>query len=249
MWCGICMSRNSTVQRAKWKPAAWRVTRKSTWNGTLMKTVSRLAIIFFLLTVSCSLPSNRYHSEYAQHRPSIQRILIMPPEINVFTAPRDSRPIRQETPSRQAGRSAHDAVIRTLSNRGFMVRTADHRLLETREAASLRSLYRSVHRSIRLHAYGPQVFPAKTKEFDYAVGPVSRLLEASRADALLLVMGKQTLFNETSSTWISMAVVEPQGNIIWYGIKGDRSPKHEHLQADIVNLAREALQPFLDGAP
>lgn len=242
------MPRTSTVLCAKWEPPAWCFAQKYTWNGTLMKTACLLVIILSLLTINCSLSPNRYHSDYARHRPSIRRILILPPEINFYTSAKDTRPIRQETQSRHVERLAHDAIIRTLADQGFMANSAGNHLLKTKEADSLRSLYRNVHRSIRLHAYGPQVFPAKTKNFDYAVGDVSNLLEPGEADALLLVMGKQIVSDDKNKIWISMAVVEPKGSIIWYGIQGDISPKKENLHGKVVHLVQEAIQPFMDGA-
>lgn len=224
------------------------IDQKSTSNGTLMKTVYLLPIILALLTINCSLSPNRYHPEYADHRPTIARILILPPEIDLFSVGPDGKLMLQDTQSQRASDFTQKAMIQTLSDQGFVARPASDRLLKTKEAVNLRLLYRNVNRAIQLHAYGPQVLPAKTKNFDYALGSVSNLLDASGADALLLVLGRQITSSDQSRCWISMAVVEPTGKIVWYGVRGKTAPIAEIVQQVVIDLADQVIQPFLERA-
>lgn len=213
-----------------------------------MKTGCLFAIVLSLLTINCSLSPNRYHHDYPRHRAAIERILVLPPEIDLIAVASDGRPMRQDTPSRRAVDLTRQAVAQTLARRGFDVRAVDDDLLKTKAAVSLRSLYRNVNRAIQLHAYGPQVFPAKTKQLDYALGSVSVLLGTVDADALLLVMGRQTISEEKNRTWISMAVVEPAGNIIWYGVQGSISQSSGQPHQGMLDLTHRVIEPFLEGA-
>ncbi len=99
--------------------------------------------------------------------------------------------------------------------------------------------------SILSHTYGDNPFPEKVKRFEYSIGPIDSLLKRWESDALVLIMG----FDEISTsgrktltaaamvlgalagvvmlpggglTVVSMAVVDPSGNILWYNVRGSR---------------------------
>ena len=212
-----------------------------------MKIGCLFIIALSLLTINCAHSPDRYHCEYTRHRAAIQRILILPPEIDLLANGPDGRLLRLDTQSRRAVALTQQAMAQTLSDHGFVAKMIDDHLLKTEEVVSLRSLYRNVNRAIQLHAYGPQVFPAKTKALDYALGSVSGLLAAGEADALLLILGRQTQSAQKERSWISLAMVEPAGNIIWYGVRGNISQTTRQPQQVFADLVHLAIQPFLEG--
>jgi hypothetical protein len=82
------------------------------------------------------------------------------------------------------------------------------------------------------------------RDFEYEVGPVDDILTRFEADALVLVAGHQTLSSQRSKTWISIAVVEPSGKIIWYGMHGAESDLGLQTPSSALSLVSETLLPF-----
>ncbi|MGD9366821.1 MAG: hypothetical protein PVH87_14060 [Desulfobacteraceae bacterium] len=215
-----------------------------------LKTTMFLMIISIALSLfisGCAVSPDRYHPDYAAHRAVMRRILILPPEIDLFENIPGGHFVRQEAQSRDAGLEAQKALVRALSAHAFDVRIAGRHLLRSDDVIELRALFRNVNRAIQLHAYGPQLYPGRSRQIDYGVGSVSDLLESGNADALLLITGRQTASGHSPGTWISAAVVEPTGKIIWYGVQGTKGPDAVNDRQTVIDLTRMVIQPFLKG--
>jgi hypothetical protein len=201
---------------------------------------------------ACSYAPDRYHPDYQAYRQSIRRVLMLPPEISIVEESANGTAVWQLDMSRAARDHADDAVRAILAAKHYSVQMVDPAFLtagpERAEIETIQTLYRSVNRSIQLHTYGPQLFPAKRRRFDYGIGPVSGLLRSHDADALVLVMGHQTLSREQPRTWISIAVVAPDGTVIWYGMQGSLENLHLEDPGGALTLVRQTLQPFGGGA-
>lgn len=206
-----------------------------------------ISIALSLLISGCAVSPDRYHPDYAAHRAVMRRILILPPEIDLFESMPGGHFVRQETQSRDAGLKAQNTLVQALSAHAFDVRIADQHLLRSDDVIQLRALYRNVNRAIQLHAYGPQLYPGRSRQIDYSVGSVSDLLESGNADALLLITGRQIASGHSPGTWISAAVVEPTGKIIWYGVQGTKGPGTVNDRQTVIDLTGVVIQPFLGG--
>ena len=219
---------------------------KSTWRFRL-----RLSHIFFLIwgviIMGCAAAPERRHPDYQTHLAPIRSVLCLAPEFGVFNVSGFNH-IRQEAQSRSAGEQIKTAVTRTLSEKGFAVTLAEEHTLNHPEVRSLTALFRAVNRSIQLHTYGPQIYPGKQAAFDYSLGPIKNLLDANGADALVLAIGRQTISQTASRTWLSIALVEPHGKIIWYALNGTTEDL-QALNADHAKtLVSEALSGLSEGA-
>lgn len=148
-------------------------------------------------------------------------MLVLVPEINIVEQMPDGSQLFHDIQSQEAQRRAQDSIVRQLQKRRFTVQTADTRMMESPEISEIRSLFRSVNRSIQLHTLGPQPYPTKLNTFEYSLGPVTEILAAKGAEGLVLALGHQIAVDQPTRNWISIAVVEPEGRIIWYGIHGD----------------------------
>ena len=142
---------------------------------------------------------------------------------------------------------AQKALVRALSEHAYDVCIADRHMLQSDDVVELRSLYRNVNRAIQLHAYGPQLYPDRSRQIDYGVGSVFGLLESGNADALVLITGRQTVSGHSPGAWISAAVVEPTGKIIWYSVQGTSGPDAVGDRQTVTDLTRMVIQPFLEG--
>jgi hypothetical protein len=201
-----------------------------------------------LLGVACSFTPDRYHPDYQAYQRHIRRVLLLPPEISIVEESSEGAAVWQVSKSRVAQKHAREAVCQILTAKGYIVQMAgadsgaDPR--EKDEIASIQTLYRSVNRSIQLHTYGPYLFPAKQRRFEYGIGSIRDLLNSRNADALVLVIGHQTLSSTDPKTWISIAVVEPGGALIWYGMQGARQNLNLEDPGGTLALIRQTLQPF-----
>lgn len=206
-----------------------------------------ISIALSLFIAGCAVSPDRYHPDYAAHRAAVRRILILPPEIDLFESMPGGHFVRQEAQSRDAGLEAQKTLVRALSAHAFDVRIAGRHLLLSDDVLQMRALFRNVNRAIQLHAYGPQLYPGRSRQIDYGVGSVSGLLESGNADALLLIAGRQTVSGHSPGIWISAAVVEPTGKIIWYGVQGTKGPGADDHRQSVTDLTRMVIQPFLKG--
>jgi hypothetical protein len=214
----------------------------------------KATMIFMIISIAsslfisgCAVSFDRYHPDYAAHRAVMRRILILPPEIDLFESMPGGHFVRQQTQSRDAGLEAQRTLVRALSAHAFEVRIAGRDLLRSDDVIQLRALFRNVNRAIQLHAYGPQRYPGRSRQIDYGVGSVSGLLESGNADALLLITGRQTVSGHSPGIWISAAVVEPAGKIIWYGVQGTKGPGTVNGPQSVTDFTRMVIQPFLGG--
>jgi hypothetical protein len=182
-----------------------------------------MAMVIGLFVSGCTAATERVHPRFPVYRHDMGEMLVLAPEIGIFEIMPDGSRIYQETRSHAARRFAKQAIVDQLRDRRFGVHPIDADTLPASEMAGLHSLFRSVNRSIQLHTIGPQVFPSKKTTFEYHLGPVTDLLRANSADGLVLVIGHQTGTDQPARNWISIAVVEPEGRIIWYGIHGDHN--------------------------
>lgn len=172
----------------------------------------------------------------------------MPPQVSIVEASAGAPDMWQPVRSQAARDLAGDVVRTILAAKPYCVQTVDPTSpaseQERAEIKSIQSLYRSVNRSIQLHTYGPQLFPSKQRRFDYSIGPVEGLLRGHDADALILVMGHQTVSREHPRAWISIAVVAPDGAVVWYGMNGSLENGALEEPDVVMTLVRQILQPF-----
>lgn len=197
-----------------------------------------------ILLTGCNYTSERYHPDYLEYRKQIRRVLVLHPEINIFEELDDGSMICQMDKSRDAQATAFEAVSDVLADKDYFVRPAGSETMNNDEIRSVQTLFRSVNRSIQLHTYGPQLYPAKLRDFEYEVGPVDDVLTQFEVDALVLVVGHQTLSSLRPKTWISIAVVEPGGKIIWYGMQGAKADLDLQTPTSAHSLVNETLLPF-----
>jgi hypothetical protein len=75
---------------------------------------------------------------------------------------------------------------------------------------------------------------------------VDEILKASRADGLVLALGHQTASTQPTKNWLSIAVVEPEGRIIWYGLQGNHKKFDLQTSEGVTALVATTLSNFWD---
>ena len=206
---------------------------------------SILIVMLIGLCVSgCSYPSARLHPQFSSFRQPMRVMMVMVPEIRILEQMPDGSRLFNEEKSQQAQQEAQTAIIRELNARHFTVRSADADMMQQRQYSAVTALFRSVNRSIQLHTYGPQIFPEKTAAFEYNLGSVADLLDANGADGLVVAIGHQTDSKKHTENWLSLAVVEPEGRIIWYGLQSNPQQANPQRKKGMSALVANIMDKF-----
>lgn len=205
----------------------------------------RIALTIAFILTGCSNSFVLKHPHYPDYMHSIRAVLLLPPQIGAYRQMDDGTMVWCADCSRADRSALSQAVRRILNSKRLTVRDAGAKILQDPETQSIQALYRAVDHSIRLHVLGPQLFTAETTSFDYELGSVANLLKRGAADALVLAMGHQTVDSHQVHTWVSIALVEPQGRIIWYNIAASQNPAlgFEPSKA-MPQLVEQVLKPF-----
>lgn len=208
----------------------------------------RVGVPVCLVLIACSHCPERRHPSYADLAPSIRTVLFLVPEVNIFEDLADGSTVWQDAGSHAARSHVQEAVAGRLAEKHLVIRTAGPDLMAMEETRSVQTLFRAVNRSIQLHTYGPQIFPSKLRSFDYQMGSIASLLAAHGADALVLAIGHQIISPRRPKTWISVALVESQGRILWYSMQGANADLDLQSPEEAQTLVNATLQNFPGGS-
>ena len=207
-----------------------------------------LAGCLLLTAFGCaSLPAHRYrsHPEFETRSKLITTAGILSPDIKIYEVTaggvRELRDDWCKTGQENVGHAAGDSF----RERWVQVKIIPTEKETEEEVEDIVALYRAVNTSIISYTYGDNPFPEKVRRFEYSIGPIDSLLKRWNSDALVFIMG----FDEISTsgrkaltaaamvlgaltgvvmlpgggiTVVSIAVVDPSGNILWYNVKGSQ---------------------------
>jgi hypothetical protein len=201
-------------------------------------------ILLGLLLHGCTAATQRLHPQFPQYRHTMGKLLVMQPDIGIYEKMPDGSRLYDQANSRRARRQVQQAIVNQLRNRHFSVLAVTPDDMQTADVRDVAALFRSVNRSIQLHTIGPQVFPDKKADFEYHLGSVAPLLDAYQADGLVIAIGHQTGIEQPTKNWLSIAVAEPGGAIVWYGIQGDHERFNIHEKKSMQTLVASAMASF-----
>lgn len=203
-----------------------------------------LSMLIGFFVSGCTVATERLHPQFPDYRQTMGVMLVLDPEIDIYENFPDGSRMFHEVYSNDSQRAAQQAIVRELQERQFSVLTVNPDTVPPGEMISIAALFRSVNRSIQLHTFGPQLFPTKTSLFEYNLGPVADILKVYGADGLVLALGHQTGTDQPVRNWLSIAIVEPEGRIIWYGIQGDHERFNIHDEKGVHALVASTLANF-----
>lgn len=201
-------------------------------------------LVIGLFLSGCAAALERLHPQYPHYRHAMEKMLVLVPEISIYEQLPDGSRLFDRMLSHEARLSAQQAIVEQLQNRHYSVQPIDAESMSTSEMQSVLALFRSVNRSIQLHTIGPQPFPAKKAAFEYHLGSVADLLQAYHADGLVLAIGHQTGCFRPTKNWLSIAVVEPEGRIIWYAFQGDHKRFNFQDDEGVYTLVGSTMANF-----
>jgi hypothetical protein len=173
--------------------------------------------------------------------------MIILPDIRVYDFTAQGRWELRNDWSERVNQNLLLTLRRTLEKRSYTVRvfTADDPSLNS-EMAEILALYEAVNTSIRLHTFGPQVFPQKVDHFEYSLGDLGGLLRSRSWDSFVLVGGFHQVLRNTGRTGVSMALADSSGSILWYCMKvfeGDHDLRDPNGAEMIVESMLASFSP------
>ena len=237
-----------------------------------------LAFAGLVLLTGCATPQYRTHPEFEQRLQAGMTIAVMPPDVKVYEVSAGEVPELMDEWSETARMNVIEAVRNRLPGKGtFTIREFDPTQSEAAKAEfeDAVPLFRAVALSAAIHTYiesGAQ-FETKTKQFDYSLGPLPMIRQASGADAVLFIEGLDQVQSsgrvvrdvallvvgaafgviivpQGGLTALSAALVDPQsGDVLWFNRHAVRG-KYDLRQLDSAeSCVADAFDYFLTTFP
>jgi len=158
--------------------------RRSPW------IIPLLAIAFLS---GCATTPYRAHPQFEERLRSGLRVAVMPPDVKVYQITAGEVQEQMDEWTETARKNVVAAISKRLTGGGGLtIRDFDPTQSEAarEEFEDARWLFQAVALSAALHAYPtPVQLETKKERFDYTLGPLPTLAQASEADALLFVQG------------------------------------------------------------
>ena len=180
---------------------------------------------------------------------AVRTVYLMPFEINMHEIQTDGKKISQKNWAQAARKNLAAGITEALKRKGYRLAAPPpmNKALKN-EIWSVRALYRAVNHSIKLHTYGPQIYPTKLENFDYSLGPIDELLNRVRADALVFVFGTGEMGASKFKTDLSIGLAEKSGDILWYNYRQTRDRFDLRDAAQATDMVKETIGPLPGGA-
>jgi hypothetical protein len=172
--------------------------------------------------------------------------MIVFPDVQVYGFSERGRWEQRNDWSQRVNENLLKALRRALEKRHYAVQRCpvDSPAFRS-EMDEIQALYGVVNKSIRVHAFGPQLFPHKLGHFEYSLGDMETLLHSSRVDSLVFLSGFHQVRENSRRTGISMAMADSSGSILWYCMKVF---EEDHDLRDPNNAAR-VIEKMLSSLP
>jgi len=203
------------------------------------------ACLSLLITVfGCASPAYRTHSEFRVRVKNIGIPVLVLSDIKIYellpggiVEPRDDWAV--------IGRhNLLSALLANLNDKHYNVKSLiPHKGVE-KEMEEIQALYRAVNRSIKLHTYGPQLFPEKLRNFDYSLGSIERILRKCEADSLIFVDALGYISTNKPKASVSLCVSDSSGTIVWYCVKGSLGEYDLRDPESATKLVKDMLSCF-----
>jgi hypothetical protein len=190
-------------------------------------------------------------------RKGVRTVAVMP-NIRVYEV--SAGEVREQRDDWSAEATAHaaGALSAGLKERGFTPRLLESKAEKADpELREVRLLYEEVGESVWLLAYPPFASEHAIRDFDYEVGPLERVLDRCRADALLIAYGKSSvsttgrivtraIFGGYSDlNLLTLGLLDRKGHLVWFDVAGNGSV--DLRDGDNVSRMTEAMLRHLPG--
>jgi hypothetical protein len=203
----------------------------------------------FSVMAGCAAKPYRVNSEWTARAGDIRTLLVVRADVKIYQLSPGGMMLFRKHWSETGGRNLDDAVLKCFRNKHYRVKLLNAEGETHQEMMRILPLYRAVNKSIQLHTYGPQVFPDKMEHFDYSVGSLKGPLDKLHCDAMIFVRGFDQVSEEHRKTYMSLALADTSGSILWYGIEGSWGDHDLRDPTSTQKLVDALLSHFPEAAP
>jgi hypothetical protein len=193
----------------------------------------------------CASPAYRVHPDFMSRARGLQKPALMLAEVRIYEiSPGGVVQVRDDW-SRAGKENLIKALTETFMEKRLRVTPLTVNEERAEDVREIRALYKAVDKSIRLHGYGPQLFPEKKKQFVYSLGPSERTLSRLGADSMIFMIGSGQISASEQKAWMSISVSDSYGTILWHCVR------HTVDQYDLrdVESATEFVEDLLSSFP
>lgn len=209
--------------------------------------ICHLSLVFFLCfwLIACAASPDRRHPEFSDRMQPIKILCLLPADIIVYEELPDGRLVHRRDWSLAVHNDLKQTLVDELSARDYRVLTyPESELARSDELYEILSLYRAVNKSIQLHTFGPDIFPAKKTRFKYSVGSLQKLREQKEADGYIFARVLHRVTDQQTRSYVSLGLADDTGSILWYGANGVKDSAGGKSFDSTLILVRSILTDF-----
>jgi hypothetical protein len=198
--------------------------------------------------VACAASTDRRHPEFTDRIAPIKTLCILPADVIVYEEMPDGRLLHRRDWSRAAQEDLKRTLLYELAAREYRVSTfTEGESSRGTELQEVLTLYRAVNKSIQLHTFGPDIFPAKKAQFNYSVGSLNALRESNEADAFVFARVLYRVSGQQVRSYVSLGLADGTGTILWYGANGVSESVRERNFDSALVLVKKILTDLPEG--
>jgi hypothetical protein len=196
------------------------------------------------LVAGCALDAYRMHSEFDARVNSIQKPVLITPDVNMYELSPGGVVMLRDDWSRIGRKNLQNAILRDLKDKQCNVKLAKMDTQIVKEMAEVQTLYRLVHKTMDQNTFGPHQNMAESDRFNFSLGSLESILQKLGADAMIFVTGYDQVFNGGRKAMIDLAIADSSGTILYYTVKGTTKGKDLRDPASTTALIRDLLSSF-----
>jgi hypothetical protein len=190
--------------------------------------VGRRALFVMLLAAAAGcMPYHRARPGAETWRQGVKTVGVLPAIRILELSPGDVEEEHEEW-TEQGAKNVVAALSDGLRARGLRPKVMSWKTDD--ELDDVRLLYAEVAEAIWRYTYPPYAFPHKTERFEYAVGPIGRILDRAGADVLLVAAGEDRVGSDgrklsmlagmRAMALLTLGLVDREGNVVWFDVWG-----------------------------
>ena len=237
-----------------------------------LSTITLPLLAVGLLSLTACLPTQKFDSNYDQletRAGKLNTILVLQPDITINEL--SAGDVKEKMPD--WSKQGHDNVLKALRAEAKgatrKVKVVDPKSKFNKEIKQLRDLNIAVISSAYEHTastygqYNINTFPLRIENFDYSIGSVKNLLNAYRADGLLIVRGEDNISTsgrktlgvvqainpfsqgqEGGLTFLQATLTDINGDVLWWQVHWNSGGYDLRDPEEAAKFVKETFEGF-----